>query len=102
MFKLLLSSFLLIASHTVDRTAVGSIRGVVLDRDGRTLPGAKVYGLPEQNMLRQIGTTADDTGRFTMSDVPAGTVYVSAFKESDGYPYNFFSFFRMPGEKLCS
>jgi hypothetical protein len=78
----------------------GSIHGIVLDGEHRPLAGAKVYGLREENMLQQIPTTADDAGRFVLSNVAPGAIYLSAFKEDEGYPYNFFSFFIMPGQNM--
>ena len=80
--------------------ATGTIRGIVLDGGHRPLASARVYGLPEKNMLQQIAATADDAGRFVLSNIPPGAIYLSAFKEDEGYPYNFFSFYRMPGESL--
>jgi len=77
----------------------GTIEGVVLDDQGKPLADAVVYGLPERDMRDQIHTTTDKNGRFTLHSVPAGGIYLSAFKESDWYPYNFFSFFLTPGQK---
>jgi len=77
----------------------GSIEGTVLDGNGVPLHHAVVYALPEEEMLKPIFVTTDETGKFILKDIPAGNVYVSAYKESDGYPYNFFSFFAMPGEQ---
>lgn len=78
----------------------GSVEGIVLDGNGAPLSYAVTYALPEQDMLKPISVTADETGKFVLKDVPAGIVYISAFKESAGYPYNFFSFFIMPGEHM--
>jgi hypothetical protein len=80
-------------------TATGTIQGVVLENDGKPLAGAEVYALPEENMLKPIRARADDKGKFTISDVPAGTVYLEAAKEDQGHPYSLFSFFIMPGQK---
>lgn len=78
----------------------GSVEGIVLDGNGAPLSHAVAYALPEQDMTKPISVTADETGKFVLKDVPAGIVYVAAFKESAGYPYNFFSFFIMPGERM--
>ena len=78
----------------------GSAKGVVLDSAGKPLAGATVYALPEEDMTKQIRTTSDSAGRFTLGGIPAGGAYLDAFKESDGYPYNFFSFFKSPGERV--
>jgi hypothetical protein len=77
----------------------GTIEGIVLDEQGKPLPDAVVYGLPEKDMRNQLHTTTDKDGRFTLHNVPVGGVYLSAFKESAWYPYNFFSFFITPDQK---
>src|SRR5262252_5751903 len=71
----------------------GSLQGVVVDSDGKAVSNAILYALPEQNMFRQIRTTADEQGRFVFKALPPGMVYVDTFRESDGFPYNFFVFF---------
>jgi hypothetical protein len=91
---------LAVAGFPAATVGSGSIEGIVLDGNGVPLGHAVTYALPEQNMLKPISVTADETGRFLLKDVPAGIVYISAFKESAGYPYNFFSFFIMPGERM--
>src|SRR5271157_3806575 len=80
-------------SAAQDGAITGSVTGVVLDAERRPLPGATVYGLPEKDMRKQFRTTTDAAGEFTLSNIPAGYVYLHAFKEHDGYPYDFFSFF---------
>ena len=76
------------------------MQGSILDREGVPVARAIVYALPEQEMSKPIFATADDEGKFILKDIPAGHAYISAYKESDGYPYNFFSFFIMPGERM--
>jgi hypothetical protein len=71
----------------------GSIRGLVLTEDGKPLANATVYGLRELDMTHQLRTTTDDKGQFLLEKIPAGSIYLLAFKESDWYPYNFFAFF---------
>lgn len=71
----------------------GSIQGTVLDQNGKPLANAIVYALPEQNTRTQVRTFTDAQGRFLLKDIPLGKVSVDAFKETDGYPYNFFPFF---------
>jgi hypothetical protein len=75
----------------------GSLSGVVLDAQGHVLAKATVYGVPETDPRQQFHTITDDAGEFTLSKLPAGVLYLSAFKESDEYPYDFFSFFASPG-----
>jgi hypothetical protein len=81
-------------------TQTGSVSGIVLDGNGKPLPRANVYAIPETDMRKQFPTVTNDAGEFTLRDLPEGTIHLSAFKESDGYPYNFFSFFNSPGENV--
>ena len=103
MFRLLAISVLVATTfafaHTQEVSKSGAVEGVVLDGDKKPLPGATVYALPEENMANQLRTTTDAAGKFRLADVPVGMAYIDAYKESDGYPYNFFSFFLSPGEK---
>jgi hypothetical protein len=71
----------------------GSIEGIVRDDHEEPLPDAIVYAMPELDMLHDIRTATDRDGRFRLDRVPPGGVYVRAYKESAGYPYDFFSFF---------
>jgi carboxypeptidase family protein len=90
----------LTAQGQVDRSeGLGSATGVVLDSSGSPLAEATVYALPEKDMTKQIRTTSDSSGHFTLRGIPAGAAYLHAYKETDGYPYNFFSFFKSPGER---
>jgi hypothetical protein len=77
--------------------SVGSVEGIVLDGSGEPLAGATVFGRPEKNMIKEIRTQSDANGRFLLTRVPAGGVYLDAFKEDEGYPYTFFAFMIMPG-----
>src|SRR5712692_3073859 len=77
----------------------GSATGVVLDADGKPLAGATVYALPKENMTKQIRTITDAAGRFMLTGLPNGGAYIDAYKESDGYPYSLFSFFKTPGDR---
>ena len=84
----------------VDRSeGLGAATGVVLDSSGSPLTDATVYALPAEDMTKQIRTTSDSSGHFTLEGIPAGAAYLDAYKETDGYPYNFFSFFKSPGER---
>jgi hypothetical protein len=73
----------------------GSVQGVVVDIDNRPVTGAIVFGLPEADMRHQLRTTTDSDGRFALVDVPVGAIYIDAYNESAGYPYSFFSFFKV-------
>lgn len=78
----------------------GSIRGIVLDDEGKPLPDAIVYAMPQQDMRSQIDASTDANGKFEMNNLPAGSFYLSAYKETAGYPYDFFSFYIMPHAKV--
>ena len=86
-------------SQSTPDVVYGSVQGIVKDEHGQPLGDATVYALPEQDMRRQIRTTTDAEGKFNLPGVPAGGVYIDAFKESDGYPYNFFAFYKPLGEQ---
>jgi hypothetical protein len=52
-------------------------------------------GFPSKTCERRFGETSDSAGKFTLPNVPAGNVYVLAFKESEGYPNNFYAFYKV-------
>lgn len=83
----------LVSTQDTRVTAFGSIEGVVRDLNGTPIPMASVYAFHETDFTKRIRTTADTNGKFALQNVPIGTVYVHAYKESDGYPDAFFSFF---------
>ena len=65
-----------------------TIRGRVVDRDGRKIAGARVsIGSWRGLNPIPISTTTDDAGRFALEDAPADTVLLEARKE--GYTYSF-------------
>ena len=74
----------------------GSVRGIVLEATGKPLPHATVYAVPQGDVKKQFHTESNDAGEFVLDGLPKGSFFVSAFKESDGHPYNFFSFFASP------
>jgi hypothetical protein len=75
------------------QATVGSVEGVVMDENGKSISGATVYGLPEEDMRKRIYAISDTAGKFTLQDVPTGNAYLHAFKESEGYPDNFYAFY---------
>ena len=91
--KLALAVALTQAAFLAQVPPTGSIRGTVLTEDGQPVAKATVYGLREPDMTHQFRTTTDDNGRFLLDQIPAGSIHLSAFKESDWYPDNFFAFF---------
>jgi hypothetical protein len=78
---------------------LGSIQGVILGYDGMPLPGANVWALPEQDMRYPISTTSDAAGMFILRNIPIGSVYVLGFKESEGYPYEFYAFYKTKNDR---
>ena len=78
--------------------ASGSIQGMVLGQDGKPLADANVWALAGD--VRYPNTTISDAaGRFTLLNIPNGDVYVLAFKESEGYPYPFYAFYRTKNDR---
>lgn len=72
----------------------GSVEGIIIDENGKPLPDANVYALPARDMRTQIPTVSNAKGYFVIDDLPPGNVYIQAYKESSGYPYAFFSFYK--------
>jgi hypothetical protein len=75
--------------------STASIRGVVVDFENRPVAYATVFGVPDKDFRHQIRDTTASDGGFTLHNVPIGTIYIDAYKESAGYPYSFFSFFKI-------
>jgi hypothetical protein len=68
----------------VEAPPVGSLAGTVVDESGAAVARATVYAIPEG--LRRVMTQSDDSGKFTLKDLPPGNVRVYAYKDRDGYP----------------
>ena len=65
-----------------------TIRGRVVDRDGRHVAGARVsIGSWRGLNALPMSTATDDAGRFALDDAPADTVLLEARK--DGYTFSF-------------
>lgn len=75
-----------------------SLRGTVLGEDGKPLVGATVYAYSD--LRTQVRTSTNAEGEFVLTPAPVGVVYIDAFKESDGYSYNFFGFNKAIGEEI--
>jgi Carboxypeptidase regulatory-like domain len=87
-------------SQTTATSGLGSVQGVVLDQQGKPIPGADVYALPEEDMRRPVASaTTDSAGKFLLRDLPAARVYIYTYKESDGYPNGFAAFFALPNDQ---
>ncbi len=78
--------------------APATIQGTVLGEHGESLAGATVYAYSD--LRRQIEATSDVKGNFVLPSAPTGVVYIDAYKESDGYPYNLFAFHKAIGEEV--
>jgi len=81
-------------------TGTGSVVGIVIDSDGKRIAGANVYALPAQDMTQRFSTLSDAEGKFTIGGIPISddcgwchTVYIQAYKDSDGYPDKVFAFY---------
>lgn len=74
----------------------GSVEGKVVDFAGKPVNDATVF---ISNRLKGPTAQTDAEGNFSLENVTAGDVSLRAYKESDCYPYNMFSFFAMPGEQ---
>lgn len=73
--------------------AAGSITGIVRKLDSAPVAEASVYAINLKNIRSRIDAASDSNGRFALRDVPPGVYSIHAYKESDGYPDTFFSFF---------
>jgi hypothetical protein len=77
----------------------GAVDGVVVDINDRPIVNAEVYALSETAMTSPpVRTTCDQQGRFSFVGLPAGSYYLDAAKEDEGYPHSLFSFYLMPGQ----
>jgi hypothetical protein len=79
-------------------SAQASIQGTVIGENGQPLAGATVYAFSD--MRKQIETTSDANGNYMLPKTPTGVVYIDAYKESDGYPNNFFAFHKAINEEV--
>jgi hypothetical protein len=96
-FVCLLLFIPILASGQANDSATGSAEGIVLDSSGKPVAKATVFVGTLANGPR---TETDTAGRFVLKGLPSGDIGLQAYKESDGYPYDMFSFFLMPGERL--
>jgi hypothetical protein len=90
-------TFTLASQAQISSPATGSVEGTVLDGEGKPLPGATVF---VGTLAKGPRTKTDAGGRFRLNGLSAGNIGLLAYKESDGYPYDMFSFFLMPGEQI--
>jgi hypothetical protein len=86
------------ATHTVNW---GTVEGVVIDGEGKPVPGATVTSYTEaRGTARNVMQfQANGKGEFSFH-VQEGTVWLSAHKDSAGYPYSFFAFYITTGQEF--
>ncbi len=73
----------------------GSVEGIVIDQDGKAVAAASVEARVDREPRRtNLFTTSDSAGKFALRDIPSGDVFLYAHKESEGYPDQFFAFFK--------
>lgn len=84
---------ILAAASATGQNTTGSIEGSVRDLNNTPIAQATVYAYTIDNMRRRITTTTDSNGQYAFRDLPPGSYQVHAYKESEGYADNFFSFF---------
>jgi len=89
----------MVSSATSAQNSVGSIEGSVRDRSDKPIAQATVYGYTIDEMRRRVTTVTDSSGKFVFREVPPGTYQIHAYKESEGYADNFFSFFANGNKK---
>jgi len=86
----------------------GYVEGIAVDGDGKPLSGATVTARYDSQRRTADGRTlirpvtqyfADGEGKFNLK-FPEGKVWLSAHKDSEGYPYAFFAFYLMPGQEF--
>jgi Carboxypeptidase regulatory-like domain len=87
--------------RTPPDTKWGTIEGTVLDDSGKPLPGATVTAYERGNRATRDVTQYDANakGEFSIR-LPEGSVWLTAEKSTEGYPYAFFAFYISPGQKF--
>lgn len=94
--------FITLASQQPPNRTTASVTGTVQDGNGSPISGANVQAILESDYKKQFPDITDSNGRFAISELPAGTFFLQAYKESDGYPQSFFAFFSRPGMQFPS
>ena len=91
------------ATQVTQQVKWGMVEGVVVDGDGKPLPDATITsytqakGVARDVMQYQV----NGSGEFSLR-LPEGKVWLSAHKDSEGYPYAFFAFYLMSGQEFPS
>src|SRR5690348_12152162 len=91
------------ATQDTQQIKWGMVEGVVVDGDGKRLADATVTSYTQAKGVERdvMQYQANGNGEFTLR-LPEGKVWLSAHKESEGYPYAFFAFYLMPGQDFPS
>lgn len=89
------------AQQAAQEVKWGTVEGTVVDADGKPLPDATITSYSDapgvtRNVLQH---QANGNGEFSLR-LPEGTAWLSAHKDSAGYPYAFFAFYLTPGQEF--
>jgi hypothetical protein len=97
------------APQVADEAKWGTVEGTVLDSDRQPLADATVTAYMEEQVqvksrreksIRDVTQyQTNSNGQFSVQ-LPEGTVWLSAHKKSEGYPYSFFAFYITPGQQF--
>ncbi len=89
------------ATQVTQQVKWGVVEGVVVDGDGKPLPDATVTSYTQaKGVARDVMQyQANGNGEFSLR-LLEGEVWLSAHKNSEGYPYAFFAFYLMPGQEF--
>jgi hypothetical protein len=72
----------------------GALEISIQDLNGKPVPEATVYAIYSERVGGRVPRyTADAEGKVSIRNLSPGTYEIHAFKESEGYPDTFFSFF---------
>jgi len=101
LFLSLVSACFAQAQQVTAEAKWGMIDGVVVDGDGRPLPGATVTSYTQAKGVERdvMQYQVNGNGEFSLR-LPEGKVWLLAHKDSEGYPYAFFAFYLMPGQEF--
>ena len=88
-------------SQVTQEVKWGIVEGVVVDGDGKPLPDATVTSYAQARGATRdvLQYQANGSGEFSLH-LPEGKIWLSAHKDSEGYPYAFFAFYLMPGQEF--
>jgi Carboxypeptidase regulatory-like domain len=90
-----------IAQEVSQEVKWGTVEGIVVGGDSKPLPGATVTSYTQAKGVERdvMQYETNSNGEFSLR-LPAGRVWLSAHKNSEGYPYAFFAFYIMPGQEF--